>query len=97
VEKTKDLLDVAYRLFSGMSAEIAGKSNQLAEYGTGDRPLARATVLRLLKKAGYAKRPTTEKPILKSVHYAAWLKWAREHKYWSIEDWDRVIWSDESG
>jgi hypothetical protein len=71
--------------------------DQLSEYGTGDRPLARATVLRLLKKAGYAKRPTTDKPILKPIHYAARLKWAREHKYWSVEDWDRVIWSDESG
>jgi hypothetical protein len=71
--------------------------NQLAEYGTGDRPLARTTVLRVLKKAGYAKRPTTDKPILKPVHYTARLKWAREHKNWSVEDWVRVIWSDESG
>jgi hypothetical protein len=55
--------------------------NQLAEYGTGDHPLARTTVLRVLKKAGYRKRPTIGKPILKAVHYAARLKWARGHNY----------------
>jgi transposase len=71
--------------------------NQLAEYGTGVHPLARTTVLRLLKKTGYAKRPTTDKPILNPVHYAARLEWAREHKHWSVEDWFRVIWSGESG
>ena len=40
-------------------------------------------------------RPTRE-PLLSTRHRAASLAWAREHKDWSIENWKRVSWSDES-
>ncbi|GFX14827.1 transposable element Tc1 transposase [Trichonephila clavipes] len=40
-------------------------------------------------------RPTRE-PLLNDRHWYAHLAWAREHRDWSVEDWKRVAWSDES-
>ncbi|GBN10646.1 hypothetical protein AVEN_45221-1 [Araneus ventricosus] len=40
-------------------------------------------------------RPTTV-PLLNACHQAARLAWSREHREWTLEDWKRVAWSDES-
>ncbi|GFU85476.1 transposable element Tc1 transposase [Trichonephila clavipes] len=39
---------------------------------------------------------TYELPLLNARHEAARLVWAREHRDWSVEDWKRVAWRDES-
>ncbi|GFU47886.1 hypothetical protein TNCV_4966991 [Trichonephila clavipes] len=33
---------------------------------------------------------------LNGRHRAARFAWTREHRDWSVEDWKRVTWSDES-
>ncbi|GFV70423.1 HTH_Tnp_Tc3_2 domain-containing protein [Trichonephila clavipes] len=35
-------------------------------------------------------------PLLNARHRTARLTWAREHRDWSVEDWTRLAWSDES-
>ncbi|GFV70371.1 HTH_Tnp_Tc3_2 domain-containing protein [Trichonephila clavipes] len=40
-------------------------------------------------------RPTRV-PLLNARHRFARLAWARERRDWSVEDWKRVTWSDES-
>mgnify|MGYP003222458729 FL=1 len=71
--------------------------DQLAQYGNGVQPLAKSTVLRVLKRIGYARLPAINKPMLMKRHRSARLKWARAHRNWTVEDWSRVIWSGESG
>ncbi|GFT31492.1 uncharacterized protein TNCV_608981 [Trichonephila clavipes] len=45
---------------------------------------------------GFGSRRPTTVSLLNARHPAACLAWAREHRDWSVEDWKRVAWSDES-
>ncbi|GBN27845.1 hypothetical protein AVEN_222637-1 [Araneus ventricosus] len=45
---------------------------------------------------GFVSRRPTRVPLLNARHRAARLAWAREHREWSLEDWKRIAWSDES-
>lgn len=36
------------------------------------------------------------KPLLKPINKKKRLNWAREHKNWTIADWEKVLWTDES-
>jgi hypothetical protein len=40
----------------------------------------------------YAAR---QKPWLSPKHITDRLQWAKDHEHWTVEDWKRVIWSDE--
>ena len=46
--------------------------------------------------AGLYGRVAWNKPLLTDWHKLIRLNWAKEHKNWSVHDWNKVIWSDES-
>ena len=54
------------------------------------------TLHRRLKEINLYSRIHRQKPVLKSQHKAARLYWARKYQHWTVQDWMRVIWSDES-
>jgi transposase len=54
------------------------------------------TVQRRLKEQGLLCRVRKAKPFLTAVHKEKQRLWALEHKGWTVEDWKRVIFSDES-
>ena len=54
------------------------------------------TVRRRLDDAGLYGRVARKKPLLTDRHKLIRLNWAKEHKNWSVHDWNMVIWSDES-
>ncbi|GFV58510.1 HTH_Tnp_Tc3_2 domain-containing protein [Trichonephila clavipes] len=45
---------------------------------------------------GFVSHRPLRVPLLNARLRAARLAWAREHRDWSVEDWKRVAWSDES-
>lgn len=49
-----------------------------------------------LKQMNIRKRMRTKKPYLEKRHMRERLKFAREHKNWTLEQWRKVIWTDES-
>lgn len=51
---------------------------------------------RILIKAGLRGRTPAKKPWISKKNRAARLKFAKEHKDWTIEQWKRILWSDES-
>ena len=51
---------------------------------------------RRLDKAGLYGRVARKKPLLTDHHKKVHLAWAKERKNWTSEDWNRVVWSDES-
>jgi hypothetical protein len=53
------------------------------------------TIWRILRHAGFRKTKPTGKPGLTDEMKAARLKFALEHKDWTIDDWKKVIWTDE--
>ena len=61
-----------------------------------DTEISADTVRRALKKAGMKAAVKQKKPFLRPQHIRARLAFAQRHKYWTVDDWKRVIWSDET-
>jgi hypothetical protein len=59
-------------------------------------PVSPRTIHRFLKRRGYKKLKHTTKPGLNTAQKQARLHWALQYKDWTIEDWKRIVWSDES-
>ncbi|GFV41077.1 transposable element Tcb2 transposase [Trichonephila clavipes] len=47
------------------------------------------------RRMGFGNHRPTRVALLNAPHRAAHLARAREHRYWSLEDWKQVAWSDE--
>ncbi|KAG0927047.1 hypothetical protein G6F32_013005 [Rhizopus arrhizus] len=54
------------------------------------------TVRRALRKAGLGAIEKPKKPLLSAKNIRNRLSWCMAHKDWTIDDWKRVIWSDET-
>lgn len=59
-------------------------------------PISDSTVNRRLHAAGLFGRVAVKKPLLRKQNKQKRLKWAKEHVNWTIEQWKKVLWSDES-
>ena len=54
------------------------------------------TVRRTLHRNGLSSRIKRKKLYLKKKHQAQRLKFAKKYKDWTLENWKKVVWSDES-
>lgn len=54
------------------------------------------TFVRATKKLGYRRCAARRRPLLKKIDYKRRLQFAKEHKDWTVDDWKRVIFTDES-
>ena len=59
-------------------------------------PISEQTIRRRLQEEGIRKWRGLKRPLLNDKHAKQRLKWAKEHKHWTIKDWAKVIWSDKS-
>ena len=55
-----------------------------------------STVKRYLVKAGYHGFIRRKKPYLKPIHIKKRKQWERMHRHWPLQQWQKVIFSDES-
>lgn len=60
------------------------------------QPVSTQTIRNVLKEDGYKAYVKKKRPFLSSCHRKARLQFAEEHIQWTVEDWKRVIWSDET-
>ena len=60
------------------------------------KSVSESTVRRRLKDHGLIGRIAVKKPLLRQVNVKKRLKWAKEHRHWTIAQWKNVLWSDES-
>ncbi len=67
--------------------------NDLLRAGT---KVTKATISNTLRRQGLKSCSARRVPLLKPVHVQARLKFAREHLDDPEEDWENVIWSDET-
>ncbi len=79
---------------SGRLATASAASKRLREE-TGIE-VSDATVRRALQEAGLKASEKKKKPKLSANNIKARLEFARSHRHWTVEDWKRVIWSDET-
>lgn len=61
-----------------------------------NKPISLSTVKRRLLDAGLKGCLAVSKSLLKTANKKKRLNWAQQHKDWTIEDWNKVLWSDES-
>ena len=59
-------------------------------------PVTPQTVRNVLKKDNFRSITKQKRPLLKKVHRVQRLKFAQYHQNWTVEDWKRVLWSDET-
>jgi len=59
-------------------------------------PPAKTAILAWLKRNGYRKCKLTTKPGLNQAQKVARLEFALQRLEWSLEDWKRIVWSDET-
>ena len=54
------------------------------------------TVRRALRVAGLGAIEKPTKPLLSQANVKKRLAWCKQHKDWTVDDWKRVIWTDET-
>jgi ketohexokinase/beta-glucosidase len=48
-----------------------------------------------LRNAGFKGRVCVRKPLLRPINKLKRLVWAIQHQNWTVEQWQRVLWTDE--
>lgn len=82
---------IAARMLARTEAENAVEVQKKAFENVAARTLQRS-----LKNYGLICRVRRSKPYLSKMQKEARYRWAKAHKDWTVEDWKRVIFSDES-
>ena len=58
--------------------------------------ISTSTVQRRLRESGLHCRIVTKKPLLRKNNKKKRLAWAKKHNEWTLNQWESVLWSDES-
>jgi transposase len=85
----------ALRLITSQQADNAAQVTRILQNIT-NQPLSTSTVCRHLKKAGMKAVVKKKRPFLKKQHRIARVDFALTHQHWTMEDWKKVVWSDET-
>ena len=85
-------------ILSQIATGRAANATQVTKYINTiiPHPLSSETVRRVLRKTFIQGCGEEEKPFLNARRRQQRLTFALKHKEWTVEDWKRVIWSDET-
>jgi len=88
-------LETEQRLLESVRVDRSGreKSSEVLAYECG---ISYSSALRILHKYGLNSVKPTRKPGLNPKQRKARLEFCLRHQHWTLEDWMRVIWSDET-
>ena len=62
----------------------------------GKPSVSARTIRRRLAEVGLNGRKPRKKPLLTKVHKEKRLQWAKKYSSWTVNDWEKVLFSDES-
>lgn len=83
------------RMVTTNKAETAVQLTQELHETTGTK-VSERTVRRALEEAGLKATTKKKKPRLSQAHKRRRMDFAQRYQHWTVEDWKRVIWSDET-
>ena len=88
-------IEVEDAVLANVRADKAGreKSSEVLTYKAG---ISLSSALRILKKHGLRAVKLTRKPGLTKIQKAARLQFCLNHVTWTLEDWKKVIFTDET-
>lgn len=75
--------------------ESVDKINKIFLESTGN-DVCKRTIKKTLYEMGYNSRTALRKPNVSERNRIIRLKWARERRSWTMNEWKKIIWSDES-
>lgn len=85
---------IAKKISSGVVPNATKMSKEIKE--RFDISVSRYTISRVLKKKGFKSAEKKEKPQLSKKNVKARFDFAKAHQDWTLDDWKRVIFSDET-
>ena len=85
----------AIHLITSQKAENAAEVTRTLQ-DMSNTPLTAKTVWRALRGTGMKAVTKQKWPFLSARHRRLRMDFAESHKGWTVEDWKRVIWSDET-
>ena len=91
---TVDKQNIIRNITSGKADTAVGLVRDLG--GSAGIRVSSETVRRTLKDAGLKAITKKKKPYLLPRHIRQRLEFALRHQHWTVKDWKRVIWSDET-
>jgi transposase len=91
---TRDDLYIARQAATGKSSTATAISHLLKQHAGVD--VHRSTVARSLKRGGLDSFSKRKKPLLRVKQRKDIMAFAKRHKHWTIDDWKRVYFSDET-
>ena len=91
-EEKQELLQLVNRDPFAIISELKRDLNSQNPLATASRQ----TISHILGAEQIGSRVAKKKPFLKDQHKMARLQWCLERQYWTLEEWSRVIWTDES-
>ena len=71
------------------ACELFSKQNQ-------GQKISRRTIQKALREEGIRSCIPRPKPLISDVNRVKRLEFAEKYKYWTVENWKQVVWSDES-
>ncbi|KAJ4449082.1 hypothetical protein ANN_00477 [Periplaneta americana] len=94
-------------IWSGISGGSSGEEREerpphiflLLKKGANERSginISPMTTRQRIKEFGFSCRTPTKKPFLKPYMVKKRLSWAKQHQSWTVDDWKKVCFSDES-
>ena len=79
------------RVCSLRNRRLTGPQLAASLNGTRKTPVSTSTVKRRLHDAGLLGRVAKKRPYLRLANKSKTLRWAKEHKHWTEEDWKSVM------
>ena len=67
-----------------------------SEFNEGTKKVSPCTICRELKNMHLRKCKSTKKPLVSATNQKKCLEFAQNHRNWTVEQWKKVMWSDES-
>lgn len=86
---------VLVSLITNQQAKTATEAAKLINESL-DKSVSRYTASRALKQAGLQAKKKVKKPMISEKNRKARLQWAQDRQFWTVDDWSRIIWSDET-
>lgn len=91
VNQDKHLITICRKMRKSTSKQMNVEWTKILKTAVCDR-----TLRNRLHEHGYSFRKVKTKPLLSKKHRRERLRWAKQHRNWTIDVWNTVIFSDES-
>lgn len=93
---SRDEIDDLVQFVTSSQAHRRLTYPQLAESLYPECEIGPDSIKVALRSRGFRRRPANRKPFISERNRVLRLAWAQEHIHWTEEQWNTILWSDET-